>query len=72
MISINFIMLIALCGAISSAHPLEKRQDADSWRLYAYGDDINGLPIFYADGLYLHLVFVKAYLTLASNQVKLN
>ncbi|KAJ6113795.1 hypothetical protein N7523_007112 [Penicillium sp. IBT 18751x] len=38
-------------GLFSSAQPLEERQaNGTPFGLYAYGDGINGLPVFYADG----------------------
>ncbi|KAJ5958534.1 uncharacterized protein N7479_005684 [Penicillium vulpinum] len=43
-------VIVAIFAVISSAHPMEKRQDDGSWSLYAYGHNIDGLPIFYADG----------------------
>ncbi|KAJ5360426.1 hypothetical protein N7517_009617 [Penicillium concentricum] len=49
MTSITFAMILAIF-AIGSAHPMEKRQADGSWSLYAYGHNIDGLPIFYADG----------------------
>lgn len=49
MISIIFAVVVATF-AVSSAHPMEKRQANGSWSLYAYGSNIDGLPIFYADG----------------------
>lgn len=52
MISIIFAVVVATF-AVSSAHPMEKRQANGPWSLYAYGSNIDGLPIFYADGKYL-------------------
>ncbi|KAJ5518266.1 hypothetical protein N7453_000688 [Penicillium expansum] len=49
MISTVFTVVIAIF-ALGSAHPMEKRQANGPWSLYAYGSNIDGLPIFYADG----------------------
>ncbi|KAJ5955042.1 hypothetical protein N7501_009321 [Penicillium viridicatum] len=49
MISIIFAVVVATF-AVSSAHPMEKRQANGPWSLYAYGSNIDGLPMFYADG----------------------
>ncbi|KAJ5169299.1 uncharacterized protein N7500_002082 [Penicillium coprophilum] len=48
MISLSILPLLAF-GLICSAQPLEKRQSTNttSFKLYAYGPDISGLPIFY-------------------------
>jgi hypothetical protein len=56
MTSIIFVVILAIF-AVSSAHPMEKRQDDGSWSLYAYGHNIDGLPIFYADGKHLSPVY---------------
>ncbi|KAL3455234.1 hypothetical protein BJX64DRAFT_295233 [Aspergillus heterothallicus] len=40
-------------GLFAYAHPLETRQAPaieDTFNLYAYGESISGLPVFYADG----------------------
>ncbi|KAJ5417073.1 uncharacterized protein N7487_000623 [Penicillium crustosum] len=49
MISLIFAMVVATF-AVSSAHPMEKRQANGRWSLYAYGRNIDEFPIFYADG----------------------
>ncbi|CRL28633.1 unnamed protein product [Penicillium camemberti] len=49
MISIIFAVVVATF-AVTLAHPMEKRQANGRWSLYAYGSNIDGLPIFYADG----------------------
>ncbi|KAJ9484280.1 hypothetical protein VN97_g9098 [Penicillium thymicola] len=49
MILIIFAVVFATF-AVNSAHPMEKRQANGPWGLYAYGSNIDGLPIFYADG----------------------
>ncbi|OQE40067.1 hypothetical protein PENCOP_c006G08905 [Penicillium coprophilum] len=49
MTSIIFAVILAIFAG-SSAHPTEKRQNDGSWSLYAYGHNIDGLPVFYADG----------------------
>ena len=42
-------------GLFCSAQPLEERQsNGNPFNLYAYGEGINGLPVFYADGSLLH------------------
>lgn len=44
-------VVVAALGLAGAAHPLEERQSPGSpFSLYAYGDDINGLEVFYADG----------------------
>lgn len=55
MISLIFAMVVATF-AVSSAHPMEKRQANGRWSLYAYGRNIDEFPIFYADGKYLLLL----------------
>jgi hypothetical protein len=71
MISTIFAVAIALFGVIGSSHPFEKRQGNDStWGLYAYGDHIGGLPVFFADGKYLDL-FLSFISSLTFNQVEL-
>ena len=43
--------LVVFLGLVCSAQPLQARQSNDTpFSLYAYGDNINGLPVFYADG----------------------
>ena len=38
-------------GILASASPLVARaSSSDSFGLYAYGGDLGGLPVFYADG----------------------
>ncbi|OQE43037.1 hypothetical protein PENCOP_c003G07537 [Penicillium coprophilum] len=51
MISLSILPLLAF-GLICSAQPLEKRQSTNptSFKLYAYGPDISGLPVFYMNG----------------------
>ncbi|KAJ5663180.1 hypothetical protein N7507_003911 [Penicillium longicatenatum] len=45
-------LLIAIFGLACQAVPLVERQSNEStFGLYAYGTNINGLPVFYADGL---------------------
>ncbi|KAJ5123517.1 hypothetical protein N7448_009614 [Penicillium atrosanguineum] len=42
---------VAAFGLFCSAQPLEERQsNGNPFSLYAYGEDINGLHVFYADG----------------------
>ncbi|KAJ5670152.1 uncharacterized protein N7477_005515 [Penicillium maclennaniae] len=44
-------VFVVATGLFSSAQPLEERHaNGNPFSLYAYGDGINGLPIFYADG----------------------
>lgn len=42
--------IVGFLGLVSSAQPLQTRQSNEPFSLYAYGDNIDGLPIFYADG----------------------
>jgi hypothetical protein len=47
-----------------SAQPLEERQSSGNpFDLYAYGEGINGLKVFYADGLPPYLVPILGSLT---------
>ncbi|KAL4923142.1 uncharacterized protein BDV17DRAFT_277928 [Aspergillus undulatus] len=50
----SLLLFAVSCAAVfSDAHPLEERQGpaiADAFNIYAYGEGISGLPIFYADG----------------------
>jgi hypothetical protein len=50
MLFLSMLSLLLAFVLICSAHPLEKRQSTDSFKLYAYGKDISGLPIFYSNG----------------------
>lgn len=50
---ISIIFAAVAIFAVGSAHPMEKRQANGPWSLYAYGNNIDGLPIFYADGKHL-------------------
>ncbi|KAJ5946068.1 hypothetical protein N7454_002907 [Penicillium verhagenii] len=44
--------LIATLGLACQSAPVTERQaDGSSFGLYAYGENISGLPVFYADGL---------------------
>jgi hypothetical protein len=49
---------------------MEKRQANGPWSLYAYGSNIDGLPIFYADGKYLSPL-KRSLLILFAEQAKL-
>ncbi|KAJ5478363.1 hypothetical protein N7530_003872 [Penicillium desertorum] len=51
MLSLSILPLLVF-GLVCSAHPLEKRQSrpTDSFKLYAYGPGISGLPVFYRNG----------------------
>ncbi|CAG8899730.1 unnamed protein product [Penicillium egyptiacum] len=46
----SIIFAVVVLFAVGSAYPMEKRQANGPWSLYAYGKDIDGLPVFYADG----------------------
>ncbi|CAG7948525.1 unnamed protein product [Penicillium nalgiovense] len=48
MLSLSILPLLVF-GLVCSAHPFEKRQSrpTDSFKLYAYGPGISGLPVFY-------------------------
>ncbi|KAJ0413931.1 hypothetical protein BJY00DRAFT_319289 [Aspergillus carlsbadensis] len=55
MFSLHTVVLLAFwCrGLFASAHPLDRRQAPaieDAFNLYAYGDSISGLSVYYADG----------------------
>ncbi|KAJ5441197.1 hypothetical protein N7491_003603 [Penicillium cf. griseofulvum] len=52
MLSLSILPLLVF-GLICSAKPLQKRQSTDPtpFKLYAYGTDISGLPIFYMNGV---------------------
>jgi hypothetical protein len=51
MLSLSILLLAV--GLVCSAHPLEERQArlTDSFKLYAYGPGISGLPVFYRNGI---------------------
>ncbi|KAF9241959.1 hypothetical protein DTO013E5_6814 [Penicillium roqueforti] len=51
MLFLSILPLLAF-GLVCFAHPLEKRQSTstDSFKLYAYGTGISGLPVFYRNG----------------------
>lgn len=65
---INTLILRAFVvafGLFCSAQPLEERQsNGNSFDLYAYGEGINGLPVFYADGSHPTLVPIPYCLTI--------
>ncbi|KAJ5779177.1 hypothetical protein N7457_006897 [Penicillium paradoxum] len=42
--------LLLAYGLVCSAQPVEKRQSTESFKLYAYGENISGLPVFYSNG----------------------
>jgi hypothetical protein len=51
-----FFAVVCLFVAGASAYPIDDGQDpntSDAFSLYAYGDGISGLPVFYADGICL-------------------
>lgn len=52
MLFLSILPLLAF-GLVCFAHPLEKRQSTstDSFKLYAYGTGISGLPVFYRNGI---------------------
>ena len=44
-------LVISILVNICNSFPLETRQlQGSSWSLYVYGENINGLPVCYADG----------------------
>ncbi|KAL4816711.1 hypothetical protein BDW67DRAFT_161402 [Aspergillus spinulosporus] len=48
-----FFAVVCLFVAAASAYPIDDHQGpatSDAFSLYAYGDGISGLPVFYADG----------------------
>ncbi|KAL4746684.1 hypothetical protein BDW72DRAFT_184511 [Aspergillus terricola var. indicus] len=48
-----FAVVCLSVAAAPYAHPIDDRQGpatSDTFSLYAYGDGISGLPVFYADG----------------------
>lgn len=50
---LNTLVLLALLGFLCAAQPLDKRMSIPSinrLKLYAYGANIGGLPVFSADG----------------------
>ncbi|KAL3480763.1 hypothetical protein BJX99DRAFT_254099 [Aspergillus californicus] len=54
MFSFNVILLVVSCaGLLTDARSLKARHPSEtpeSFNIYAYGDSISGLPVFYADG----------------------
>lgn len=51
-----FFAVVCLFVAAASAYPIDDHQGpatSDAFSLYAYGDGISGLPVFYADGICL-------------------
>ena len=52
MLFLSVLPLLAF-GLVCFAYPLEKRQSTstDSFKLYAYGSGISGLPVFYRNGM---------------------
>ncbi|KAI9374706.1 hypothetical protein BJX61DRAFT_532160 [Aspergillus egyptiacus] len=54
MLSYTILPFVVSCvGLVTGAHPLKARQApaiAHTFNIYAYGEDISGLPVFYADG----------------------
>lgn len=47
-----FFLLFAFFGAFCSAQPLVKR--ATQFNIYAFGESISGLQVYYADGRNSH------------------
>jgi hypothetical protein len=48
------LLAASFADVFTYAHPLETPEApavADTFNLYAYGEGISGLPIFYADGI---------------------
>lgn len=43
-------VIVAVLGLACAAQPLQRQISGDPFSLYAYGDNINGLEVFYADG----------------------
>ena len=56
MLSYSFLLFAVSCAAlVTDSHPLKARQAAavdDTFNIYAYGEGISGLSLFYADGKY--------------------
>jgi hypothetical protein len=50
MLLTSFVTLLALSGASNAATIKNTKRDTVSTTLYAYGDQTNGAPVFYADG----------------------
>ncbi|KAJ6007145.1 hypothetical protein N7499_000809 [Penicillium canescens] len=50
MLLLSIIRLFVASAVVCSAQPLEARQSTSSFNLYAYGEGISGLPVFYKDG----------------------
>ncbi|KAL4908520.1 hypothetical protein BDW74DRAFT_175203 [Aspergillus multicolor] len=51
MFSRSLLLFALSCVAVATnAFPLEARQSSETFSLYAYGDGISGLPVYYADG----------------------
>jgi hypothetical protein len=56
---LNGLTIFALLG-VSVAGPVDRRADAvvgDKFNLYAWGNNIPGLQLFYADGRALYLLY---------------
>jgi hypothetical protein len=59
MLLLSIIRLFLASAVVCSAQPLEARQSTSSFNLYAYGEGISGLPVFYKDGISLpQLTFI--------------
>jgi hypothetical protein len=59
MLLLSIIRLFVASAVVCSAQPLEARQSTSSFNLYAYGEGISGLPVFYKDGISLpQLTFI--------------
>lgn len=46
----RFLLASAVFGFNCSAWPLKARGSGDVFHIYAFGDNISGLQVFYADG----------------------
>jgi hypothetical protein len=50
MLLLSLVHVFLASTVLCSAQPLEARQSTSSFKLYAYGEGISGLPIYYQDG----------------------
>lgn len=68
----SLLLFAVSCAALAiDSHALKARQAAaveDTFNVYAYGEGIGGMSLFYADGKYSSLVPTVAVLLTSSSQ----
>lgn len=63
-------LIVAALGLACAAQPLQRQSSGDPFSLYAYGDNVNGLEVFYADGEYRPMSEVADPLTSSTGKLR--